>query len=146
MSDPRKAIATACWALCLSLAGAPASTADFNRCAAIADDGQRLACYDELVGRADQAEAERDDQDNIQDEIIDRCRREMASYGSAMVKACVDRDIEAYQALQSYPSEYSEMADRCEREMVTYGWSMVKACADRDIEAERALSNMIKRQ
>ena len=67
-------------------------------------------------------------------------------YGSAMVKACVDRDIEAYQALQSYPSEYSEMVDRCERDMGTYGWSMVKACADRDIEAERALGNMIKRQ
>ena len=70
----------------------------------------------------------------------------MTSYGSAMVKACADQDVGAYQALQGYPAKYSEMVDRCTREMDTYGWSMVKACADQDIEAERALGNMIKRR
>ena len=141
----RLIIATVCWALWMSLAGAPTAAADLKRCAAIADDGRRLACYDELAGRAAPSPSAQGDQDNIQDEIIDRCRREMASYGSAMVKACVDQDIEAYQALQSYSDEHSAMVDRCKREMGTYGWSMVKACADQDIKAERALRGMRSR-
>ena len=125
----------------------PASAADLNRCAAIADDGRRLACYDDLARRtAPDSPSVQGGQGNIQDKIIKRCRREMTSYGSAMVKACADQDIGAYQALQGYPAKYSEMVDRCTREMDTYGWSMVKACADQDIEAERALGNMIKRR
>ena len=125
----------------------PTSAADVNRCAMIADDAPRLACYDKLMGRiAPSPSSAQGDQENIQDKIIERCRREMTSYGSAMVKACVDQDIDAYRALQSYPPEHSTMVDRCKREMGTYGWSMVKACADQDIEAERALGNMIKRR
>ena len=135
-----------CCALWASLTGVPASATDVNQCAAIADDARRLACYDELAGRIAPSSAARGDQENIQDKIIERCRREMASYGSAMVKACVDQDIDAYKALQSYSGEYSGIVDRCKREMGTYGWSMVKACADQDIEAERALENMIKRR
>ncbi|MBK8814059.1 MAG: toxin-antitoxin system YwqK family antitoxin [Methylococcaceae bacterium] len=38
---------------------------------------------------------------NIQ-EIIQRCRSSMGEYGSAMVKACVDQDIEAEKALRKY--------------------------------------------
>ena len=75
--------------------------------------------------------------------IISRCREEMGDYGSAMVKACADQDIEAYQALGRYPVELRSFVDRCEREMGRYGWSMVKACADQDIDAERALSDMM---
>ena len=67
----------------------------------------------------------------------------MGDYGSAMVKACADQDIEAYQALERYPVELRSFVDRCEREMGRYGWSMVKACADQDIDAERALSDMM---
>ena len=62
-----------------------------------------------------------------------------------LLKACVDQDIEAYHALQSYLDEHSAMVDRCKREMGTYGWSMVKTCADQDIEAERALRGMRSR-
>ena len=36
------------------------------------------------------------------DNIIARCRVQMKEYGSAMVKACVDQDIEALNALASY--------------------------------------------
>ena len=39
---------------------------------------------------------------NIMQEIIARCRTQMGEYGAAMVKACVDRDIEAENALQKY--------------------------------------------
>jgi hypothetical protein len=39
---------------------------------------------------------------NLMQEIIARCRTQMGEYGAAMVKACVDRDIEAENALQKY--------------------------------------------
>lgn len=39
--------------------------------------------------------------DHIQ-EIISRCRTQMGEYGAAMVKACVDQDIEAEDALRKY--------------------------------------------
>ena len=68
----------------------------------------------------------------------------MGSYGNAMVKACVDRDMAAHRALQTYPVEHAAMVDRCKRRMGHHGWAMVRACADRDIEAERALRSMGK--
>jgi mannitol-specific phosphotransferase system IIBC component len=34
--------------------------------------------------------------------LISRCRSTMGEYGSAMVKACVDQDIEAENALRKY--------------------------------------------
>ena len=69
----------------------------------------------------------------------------MGSYGSSMVKACVDQDMEAHKDLQRYPVEHAAIVDRCKRQMRSYGWSMVKACADQDIEAERALRGMRSR-
>ena len=38
----------------------------------------------------------------IRDRVIERCRDQMGAYGAAMVKGCVDIDIEAEQALQNY--------------------------------------------
>jgi hypothetical protein len=35
-------------------------------------------------------------------ELISRCRSTMGEYGSAIVKACVDQDIEAENALRNY--------------------------------------------
>ena len=64
----------------------------------------------------------------------------MGEYGSAMVKACVDQDMAAHSALQTYPSEHAPIIERCIKMMGTYGWNMVKACTDQDIEAERALT------
>jgi hypothetical protein len=77
----------------------------------------------------------------VKKEIISRCRNQMQQYGAAMVKACVDQDLEAFQDLQSYPKEYQQIIDRCSHTMKQYGYSMVKACADQDIEAEKALSH-----
>lgn len=71
--------------------------------------------------------------------IIARCRKQMGEYGSAMVKACVDQDIEALNALASYPEKAKPFIARCQRQMAEYGWSMVKACTDQDIEAEKSL-------
>ena len=77
--------------------------------------------------------------EGVKDGIIERCRAQMSDYGSAMVKACVDQDLEAFNALVKYPGESKELIERCKGQMVTYGWNMVKACADKDIEAETAL-------
>lgn len=75
----------------------------------------------------------------VREEIIARCRAQMGEYGSAMVKACVDQDIEALNALASYPEKAKPFIARCNQQMVEYGWAMVKACTDQDIEAEKAL-------
>lgn len=75
------------------------------------------------------------------EEIISRCRSQMSEYGSAMVKACVDQDIQAANALSKYPSKARPIIARCHEQMIEYGWAMVKACADQDIKAENELAN-----
>lgn len=80
---------------------------------------------------------------DIKSEIIDRCRTQMNQYGSTMVKACVDQDIEAVAVLSKMIEErkYSAIINRCMGQMQSYGYNMVKACVDQDIEAEKALKN-----
>ncbi len=56
-----------------------------------------------------------------------------------MVKACVDQDLSAAEALSRYPKE-RDIVSRCVAQMHEYGWSLVKACADQDIEAATALA------
>jgi hypothetical protein len=73
------------------------------------------------------------------EDIIARCRKQMSEYGSAMVKACVDQDIEAANSLASYPAKAKPFISRCYAQMREYGWSMVKACVDQDIDAEKSL-------
>ena len=125
-----------------------ANASDLASCAKVNDDAQRLACYDLLAKESLSQEVPESSADASEEaaerkRIISRCREEMGEYGSAMVKACADQDIEAYQALASYSGELRTFIDRCEREMGRYGWSMVKACADQDIDAERALNDMM---
>ena len=125
---------------------APASAADLGSCAVIADDGQRLACYDKLAGRDTPTRSEAPaDQANIQDEIIERCQERMGNHGPAMVKGCVDMDMEAHAALIAYPKRYKAIVDRCMRRMGSHGWAMVRGCADMDIDAAQALERMKKR-
>ena len=78
---------------------------------------------------------------DVKKDIIERCRAQVGNYGSAMVKACVDQDVQAFNALAKYPNESTSITERCKRQMMRYGWNMVKACADQDIEAEKALSD-----
>lgn len=77
--------------------------------------------------------------EDIKAEIINRCRQQMGEYGSALVKACVDQDIEAAIALGKYDEQYKSILARCLRDMRSYGFALVKACADQDIQAENAL-------
>lgn len=76
---------------------------------------------------------------DVKNEIIDRCKVQMGSYGAAMVKACVDQDLSAVAEIKKIPDEYKKTVDRCMKQMRQYGFSMVKACADQDIEADKAL-------
>jgi hypothetical protein len=76
---------------------------------------------------------------NIMQKIKSRCQTQMGEYGAAMVKACVDQDIEAAQALNAYLKNHEAIVSRCLGQMGEYGYAMVKACAEQDIEAENAL-------
>lgn len=73
-------------------------------------------------------------------DVLSRCRKSMGDHGSAMVKACVDRDLAAYDALAKNPTQDRPFVVRCEKQMLDYGWAMIKACADRDIAAASALA------
>ncbi|HAT1595948.1 hypothetical protein ACKOUJ_07580 [Legionella pneumophila] len=73
------------------------------------------------------------------EEIINMCREKYSTEGSAVVKYCADKDIEARDQLSQYPQEYNDFIDRCLKEYESEGYSVVKYCADADIKAEKAL-------
>ena len=74
-------------------------------------------------------------------EIIDRCRVQLESYGAATVKYCVDHNLAAFDALAGYAETANEIVARCRRQMRSHGWATVKFCADQDIEAAEALAS-----
>ena len=79
-------------------------------------------------------------ENQITSSIIEHCRNLMGTHGAALVKVCVDQDINAYRVLQGYEPKHQPVIDRCRRQMLAMGgWNIVKVCADQDIEAERAL-------
>ena len=78
---------------------------------------------------------------DLKQEIIDRCRKQMGEYGSAMVKACADQDMQAAIELSEYDEKWFPIIRRCRGQMGEYGWAMIQGCADQDIEAEKALEN-----
>ncbi len=80
-------------------------------------------------------------EEDVTQEIMDRCRSSMGEYGAAMVKACVDRDLKALPEIHKYASQFNAIVSRCTAQMREYGFAMVLACAERDIKAEEALSN-----
>ena len=121
-----------------------AAAMDLRECAAISDDGKRLACYDGLAKAAPPKAGSQMDREEalIRDDTIDRCQAQMGSFGASMVKACVDEDMSAYRELRTLAAEHGAIVKRCRRQMVRFGWSMVLACSEEDIEAERALKQM----
>ena len=123
---------------------APAYAADLSKCSDIADDAERLACYDGLAKAAAPAMGSQKEHEeaSIRNEIIDRCQTQLGSYGASMVKACVDQDLEAYERLQELNSAHQPIVDRCARQMGSFGWAMVLACAEQDIEADQVLKRM----
>lgn len=133
-------------AACLVAAAfaAPVSAVDLSKCSVIANDAERLACYDALAKAASPAATSQKEREEafIRDDIIDRCQTQMGSFGASMVKACVDEDLRAYERLQMLVAPHKAIVDRCSSQMGSFGWSMVLACSEEDIEAERALKRM----
>ena len=77
-------------------------------------------------------------------EILERCRNQMKDYGTSLVKACVDQDLDAAEKLTNYPRDKStsEIVSRCEQTMSNHGWNLVKACVDQDMEANKELGKL----
>ena len=119
-----------------------ATALDWTQCSTIEHAAERLACYDSIAAESAGRHISSNDWNMEKEIIISRCRTQMGGYGSAMVKACVDRDITAYEELTDYLDSFAAFIDRCKKQMGEYGWAMVKACADRDIAAERALGKL----
>ena len=122
------------------LASAVLADDRLSHCLDISDDTDRLACFDEAARNA--GDKPQTNEAEARDEVIERCRRDMGEFGSAMVKACVDQDLTALRSLQKYPLEHEPILERCLRDMGEFGPAMVKACADQDIAAEEALRRM----
>ena len=76
--------------------------------------------------------------EDVTQEIIARCRTQWPDEPS-MVKYCVDQDINALRALNTYSEKHHAIISRC-RTQWPGEYKMVKYCADRDIAAEEALS------
>ena len=119
-----------------------ATALDWMQCSTIKHDSERLACYDSIAVESAGRHILSNDWNMEKEIIISRCRTQMGGYGSAMVKACVDQDITAYEEVADYPDSLTAFIARCKKQMGDYGWAMVKACADQDIAAERALSKI----
>ena len=122
------------------LASAVQADDSLSHCLDVSDDTERLVCYDEAARNA--GDEPRASESEARDEVIERCRRDLGEFGSAMVKACVDQDLTALRSLQEYPLEHQAILERCFRDMGEFGPAMVKACADQDIAAEEALRRM----
>jgi hypothetical protein len=78
---------------------------------------------------------------NAIDEAKARCKKSMSQYGAAMVKACVDQDMEVINDLNGFASTHPKIYSRCLRDMRSYGFAMVKACITQDVDAQKALDN-----
>jgi hypothetical protein len=76
----------------------------------------------------------------LKQEIIDRCQAQMAEYGASIVKACVDQESEAANALGRYPESARATVNRCIAQMRVQGWSVIKNCVDQDLYAAQPLS------
>ena len=50
------------------------------------------------------------------DNITSRCRTQMMQYGNVAVSHCIDIDMAAYEALQTYSDEHSPFIKRCRRQ------------------------------
>jgi SepF-like predicted cell division protein (DUF552 family) len=75
-------------------------------------------------------------------EIIEACRERVGHLGANVVKACVNMDMEAMDALSTYPEGAQGIISACQERVGDLGWNVVKACADMDLEAERELQEL----
>ncbi|MDO9182211.1 MAG: toxin-antitoxin system YwqK family antitoxin, partial [Bacteriovorax sp.] len=77
----------------------------------------------------------------VMQEIKSRCQAQMGEHGAAIVKACVDQDLEALPVISTYLESHNSIITRCLNTMKEHGYAIVKACAEQDIKAENELRN-----
>lgn len=64
--------------------------------------------------------------------IVNRCRLKN-EYGWSEVKKCIDKDIEAQAALESYGADKEYLITACDADFRHRGFVAVKACVDRKL-------------
>lgn len=75
----------------------------------------------------------------LSQQILLRCYYYVGEFGEAGVRACVDDESAALDALADYPQAAQGIVARCTEDYEASGWQIVKRCADNDIEAHAAL-------
>ena len=99
-------------------------------------DTDRLACLEAIANPVgDQAPAKTTDDERSK--IINRCLAQTGEFGTAMVRACADRDLASYEALLAYPEACAPFVVRCAKRVGQHSWGMVRICVDQDIGAEQ---------
>lgn len=73
-------------------------------------------------------------------DIADRCRALEGRNGRTAVKACIDQDIAAAEALAKYPETAKMTIVRCRTQFKYLGSARIKACTDENLQAKAALS------
>lgn len=77
----------------------------------------------------------------VMDEIKARCKTQMSEYGPAIVKACIDSDLESIPKIQERIETHPKIVDRCMSQMRNMGFNIVQACIEQDVEAQEAIDN-----
>lgn len=73
------------------------------------------------------------------DAAYDRCVNEVGEFGNAMVQNCIEYEIAAARALESYPPAAKEAIAWCSGRLQARGWQMVQVCVDNEMHAADAL-------
>ena len=76
---------------------------------------------------------------DITTEIKDRCLKQMGEHGYALVKVCVDEDLDALTYIAENLDSNKNIAVRCLDTMKEHGYSLVKVCIQQDIAAKKSL-------
>jgi hypothetical protein len=121
-------------------AGKVGIASDRQSSAMVQQKMERLACLDAIAnptGQGAPIEVTSDERSLI----ITRCLSQTGEFGSAMARACAERDLSAYKTLLAYPEECASFVVRCAKRLGQHGWGMVKICVDKDIESERATAD-----
>ena len=76
---------------------------------------------------------------DITSKIKDRCQHDMGEHGYAMIKACVDQDLDSLSYIAEQLKANSSIAKRCMKTMQENGYILVKACIQQDLSAKEEL-------
>ena len=114
---------------------APAA-ADSETSAAGSQDTERLACLEAITNPVgDQASVKATSDERSM--IINRCVAQAGEFGTAVVRACAEKDMASYEALLAYPEACAPFVVRCAKRVGQHSWGMVRICVDKDIGREQ---------